>query len=294
MIEVRIPISPRPAWLNRVRLIAASVRRWYPDAIVTVSCYPPPSPPEYGNAGQWCFRYPTDAEFNAWAGTRSEYLATVMDTWKPPFHGDHILHLDADVLPIKPFDELFDGPWLQGVQAHHAPYGRAGWESLFRLHGLPPPRMDIPYSGWGAMFNDEAQRFGPPYFNSGMVFGPRALFERLAAPYAQVVEDLRGYITDTYWFDQLGLALAIAEAAIPVRALPLRYNFPNRPAFERANHTELEAMTFCHFMQTGVVNRDRDFESPAALDALCARTDLTGANEALRAWVAEIRGEAGL
>jgi hypothetical protein len=291
MLEVRLPISPRPAWLNRVQLIAASVRRWYPDAIVTVSCYPSCATDIEGLLWRWV----KDNDFNAWAGTRSEYLATVMDTWKPPFRGDHILHLDADVIPIRRFDELFDGPWLQGVQAHHSPYGRAGWESLFRLHGLPPPRMDIPYSGWGSMFNDEAQRFGPFYPNSGVVFGPRALFEQLAEPYAQAVEDLRGYITDTYWFDQLGLALAIAAAALPVRALPLRYNFPNRPAFECANPTELKEMTFCHFMQTdGGLHRDRDFESPAALDTLCARTDLTGANEAVRAWVAEIRGEAGL
>ena len=36
-LEVRIPISPRPAWLNRTRLIMASFREFYPDTIFRIS-----------------------------------------------------------------------------------------------------------------------------------------------------------------------------------------------------------------------------------------------------------------
>jgi hypothetical protein len=47
-------------------------------------------------------------------------------------------------------------------------------------------------------------------------------------------------------------------------------------------------MRFCHAMQTDVVDRDGDFESEEAIDALCARTDLDGSNEVLRKRVNEI------
>src|SRR4029077_16088823 len=77
MIEVRIPCSPTPAMLNRVRLIAASVRQWEPDAVVQVSCYPcrniPPS-------CRWST--PSPSEFESWSDTRSPFMATIMDTWR--------------------------------------------------------------------------------------------------------------------------------------------------------------------------------------------------------------------
>jgi hypothetical protein len=42
-------------------------------------------------------------------------------------------------------------------------------------------------------------------------------------------------------------------------------------------------------MQTDIVDRDRDFESDAALESLCARRDLDGSNEMLRQRVSELR-----
>src|SRR5690348_17864926 len=109
LLEARIPVSPRPAWLNRVRLIAASLREWYPDFRVLVSSYPYVTKEDLTVTKNLPVYYggPSTDEFNAWAGTRSEYLATMMDRYKPPFYGDYILMLDADVIPIRPFPEWF-------------------------------------------------------------------------------------------------------------------------------------------------------------------------------------------
>jgi hypothetical protein len=279
MIELRLPISPTPAFLNRVRLIAASVRQWEPDATPVISCYPSPDDPLV-SVGWSC---PTDAEFASWSGTRSPYMSTIADTWRGPFTGDHILHLDADVFPVAPFPGLLNINALCGVQAHHSPYGVEGWRQLFGLYGLPPPLLTTEYSGWNVMFTDRTQRYGPRgYFNSGFVFGPRALFERLAPAYAEAVVFLRATLSDTYWIDQVAFTLAVHQAGIPTHQLSLRWNFPNRPSFDAAHPAELADVRFLHAMQTDIVDRDGDFESADAMAALVARTDLTGSNERLR------------
>ena len=281
LLEVRIPISPTPAFLNRARLIAASLRQWYPDMVVTVSAYPPTFGWGINNA-----RWPSDAEFNRWAGSRSPYLATVMDTWKPPFCGDYILHLDADVIPIRPFPEWFDERGLCGVQAHVPSLSNEDWRHLFREFGIFPPLMQNWYTGSGIMCEP---KMGPLYYNSGVVFGRRELFERIAEPTLEAIDFLARQFPDSYWFDQWALALGIAASGVPAKTFPLRYNFPNRPAFDRAHPEEVADMRFCHAMQTDIVDRDRDFESDAAMDAFCARTDLDGSNEVLRQRVSEIR-----
>ena len=130
---------------------------------------------------------------------------------------------------------------------------------------------------------------GPLYYNSGVVFGRRELFERLSGEYMDAIDFLKRNLPDTYWFDQIGLALGIAAAALPARTFPLRYNFPNRPAFDRAHPEELANCRFLHAMQTDVVDRDRDFESDEALESMCARTDLDGSNEILRRRVTDLR-----
>lgn len=289
-LEVRIPISPRPAWINRVKLITRSIKRWYPDLQVTVSCYPYSEDAlailGLGVTAQ--VRWVQAKDSDRWANTRSEYLATMMDRYKPPFHGDHILMLDADVIPVARFDELFKVNAIQGVQAHHSPYGADGWRVLFRDFGLPSPQMTHQYSGWGTMEHRSEERYGPFYPNSGVVFGPRHLFEELVEPFADAIEFLRANVQDTYWFDQVGFALGCGAANISTAALPLRFNFPNRPMFDDAHWAELDDVRFLHAMQTDVVHRDRDFEDDAAMAALVARRDLTGSNEVLRHGVEEL------
>ena len=299
-LEVRLPISPQPTWLNRTRLIVASIREIYPDTIIRVYIGQPHGPTEAavrlcdaalkGFGIEWIGR----REFDEWQGTRSEYLATMMRRYRAPFDGDFLLFLDADVICLKGFDELFARHAIIGVQAHHSPHGVAGWQRIFAAYGLPSPRLDHGYSGFGAMFNSEAERYGPFYPNSGMVFGPRSLFEALADPFAEAIRFLKRTMTDSYWFDQVGFAMGVAQAALPVFSLPPRYNFPNRPAFERAMPEEMKECTFLHFMQTDVVDRDHDFASSEALDVFCAREDLQGTNEMLRRRVAHLRQAAGV
>lgn len=129
---------------------------------------------------------------------------------------------------------------------------------------------------------------GPIYFNSGVVFGRRELFERLSDEYLDAVDFLKRELSDVYWADQQGLALAIAAANVRAKTFGLRFNFPNRQTFDRAFPDELSDTRFVHAMDTTIVHRDQDFESEAALRQLVARTDLDGSNEILRQRIAEL------
>lgn len=295
-LEVRIPVSPRPEWINRVHLTVASIRRFYPDAFFRISVSPERDMSmDFPRIPGVTWKVVARDRFNVWAGTRSEYLETMMDRYTSTLIGDHILMLDGDVLCTNRFDELFEIDAISGVQAHVPPFGMDEWRYLFRSLDLPEPAL-FEHSGWGTMVTNEAQRYSPAYLNSGVVFGPRDLFERLQEPYAEAVRWLRSVSKDSYWFDQVGLCIGVAEARIPVNLMDrynrpnLELNFPNQRVFDEAWPDKLADVRFIHYLRTDVVHRDDDFADVAALRRLVARADLTGSNEVLRQHIAGLMG----
>lgn len=287
-IECRIPISPTPSFLNQVLLLASSLRRFHPDAIVRVYIG------QAGGATPEAVRLVNDAfaghrigfewigqrEFDAWEGTRSPYLATMNRRFRLPVDGDHVLIMDADTIVTGPFDELFAVEAVQGVMAHVAPLDNYSWGYLFEIAGCAPPEFRFPLSGGGIMGPEG--KLSPWYANSGMIWAPKHLFERLCQPYQEAINVISSAMSDTYWADQLAVALAVAKADVPVRSLVQRFNFPNQPAFDEAKPEELRDVRVLHYLREDRINRTRDFESVAALRQLVQRSDFTGSHEILR------------
>lgn len=297
-LEVRIPISPRPDYFNRVRVIALSIRDFYPGARirVTVGTGAPqrdlfdelPWSRELGIEWQWVGA----EEFLEWSQTQHPYIATMMERFRPPFGAEFVLMLDADVIAVRGFDELFAGPHgIKAMMAHGCPFGnpaRAAWEDLFAGYGLHPPAFDAELSGWGIMENDPERRYSPPYFNTGVLFAPAAELERLYEPYVDALRYVRTQM-DSYFFEQIALTLALANAEIPVQILPLRYNYPNQAEFDSLHPGELADVRLLHFLRTdGGVRREEDFETIASMRRLASREDLAGSNEVLRDRLAQI------
>ena len=290
-LEVRVPVSPTPSFLARARLIAASVRRFYPDAIVTayvgadadvldtLASLPPPD-------GLLDYKIIARPAFNAWRGTANEYVGTMAARFRPPYRGDHILMLDADCLCTHRFDELFNINAIQGVQAHvPAMSNQEGWR-LFHYVGVDPLPLVCPYSGAGIMCQSDAR--GLFYGNSGVLFFPRRFFERMTEHYHQAIEMLRMNMKDSYWFDQIAVALAVAKAGVPTKSLSLKFNFPNQAAFDDAHPEELADCRFLHYLRTDTVDRDRDFASVAAMQRFIARPGLVGSNALLQRRVGQL------
>ena len=305
-LEVRVPISPRPHYFNRIRLIAASIRALggrYRDVKTRVTVGEDVEPYDLRKQHPWSDALGVEwvwvprGDFAQWRGTQHEYIATMMERFRPPFSAEHVLMLDADVIAVRPFDELIESleraPGLAAVMAHVSPFkhealghGEA-WRTLFAKAGLPAPKFEFQHSGWGIKETNPERRFAPPYFNTGVVLASSAALTQLYSPYMEALDLVRRCM-DTYYFEQIALTLAIFTAGVPAQVIPLRYNFPNQSDFDVAHPGELAAMRFLHFLRSYVVDRERDFESIEAIERLISRSDLTGSNEALRARVEQL------
>jgi trans-aconitate methyltransferase len=297
ILEVRIPISPRPYYYNRVAIIALSVRQFYSDAIIRVTVGSDevhrdlhsvlPWSEELGI--QWVWLSPN--KFQEWSGSQQPYIPTIVERFGPPFGARNVLIIDADVLLMRPIDELFaQGNSLCGVMAHHSPFGdqhEMAWKQLFQEYGVGAPDFLYEHSGWPAVLSRPEVRWSPAYFNTGVLFASAALLTRLYSEYMNALAFVRGRM-DTYLIDQIALSLAVAKGGVPVTQLPLKYNFPNQKEFDEAHPDQLADIRFLHFLRTGVVDRQRDFGNLSAIRALSQRLDLRGSNERLRHRIGEL------
>ncbi len=301
-LEVRIPISPRADYFNRIRIIALSIREFYPDATIRVTIGSEAPPRDLSVELPWSRRlgvqwhWISASSFLQWKDTEHPYIATMMERFQPPFCAKYVLMLDADVIAVRAFDELFEKPdALKAVMAHVSPFRVRGvpdahvscWNQLYRDYGLAPPVFKYEVSGWRAMEADPVQRYSPAYFNTGVLFARAELLDRLHEGYMNALTFVRRNM-DSYFFEQIALTLAIDALRIPVDVLPLRYNYPNQVEFDTLHPSELGDIRLLHFLRTQVVSRERDFETESATQMLASRKDLRGSNEILRRRVAAL------
>ena len=289
-IECRVALSPTPAFINRTLLLAASVREFYPDAWITayVGCSQPP-PMAAAKELARCdisIMWVGGKTFDAWAGTRSPYLATMNTRWEKASDADHVLIMDADVICTGRFDELLAVDAVQGVMTHVPPMPLAGMRGLWKQFTGSYDYPHYLHSGAGIMCGHADAGFW--YVNSGMCLLPRDHFERMIEPYHDAIAFMRATMSDTYWFDQLALGLAAAKADVPRLVLPIRYNFPNQIAFDQAYPVDLADCRFLHYLRTDTVDRDADFESVAAIQRFISRPGLTGSNALLQKRVGQL------
>jgi hypothetical protein len=176
--------------------------------------------------------------------------------------------------------------FIERLVGQNAP-PRIYWDMLAEHFGIPCLALDHQYSGWGIMYEDSSHRFGPAYFNGGMVIGPANLMESMCALYAEA-ENAVDEVMDIYFRPQIARTLAICKANLPAHALSVRYNFPNDPRFDAAYPSELPNIAVMHYLRGQIVHRDSDFADPDAVSSFVGRTDLVGSNEILRQRVAEL------
>ncbi len=295
-LEVRIPISPTPDFFNRVRLIAHSIRALgakYATTTFRVSIGADERPFDVHAAQPWStslgieWAWVDREAFNLWRGTSHAFIATMMDRFTPPFGADHVLMLDADVVAMRPFDELLalvnaGRGGIGAVMAHVSPFNglddQGMWSRLYQDFGLGDASFTHEHSGWPAM---SGARYSPPYFNTGVVCAPAAVLTEFHARYMAALQFVRTRL-DSYYVEQIAMTLALDKTDRLLPALPVRYNFPNQVEFDRLYPEELENVTFLHFLRTGVIDRGCDFADLTAMRRLADRRDLSGSNEAFR------------
>jgi hypothetical protein len=226
----------------------------------------------------------------------------MMDRFRRPFEADFAIVCDADILFMRAIPELLAKVaatgGVAGCMAHVSPFippfaelppgGHADWWArLFAAYGMPPPALIHPHPGYGVLFDDPSARYSPAYFNSGVLVGAGEAMNALAPHAIPATEAVRS-VHDMIFCDQLAFTLMLYKTGVPATVAPLRYNFPNHPLIEQALPGELAEVAIIHYLRHEIVDRAKVFASPEALARLIARTDLSGANERLRARLAEL------
>lgn len=295
-LEVRIHISPTPHFFRQIEYIwraFTAAGGYTADALIKVF------------VGEDCEPYDL-YEGNPWSRGRIEWIwadreefrrlsYAVPERQRARVDGDLILFLDADTLLIRPIDDLIDAlvasQCVAGVMAHNPPFHGLpfGWQAVFDAVGRPLPPDRYQHTGYDLLWRIPQHRFGPAYFNFGVVFVPAAYMSALGAEYVRQMDRAAKAPIVPYFRGQLSMTLAIYELNLPRLALGVRYNFPNYPVFDRAMLSELADARIIHYLSEDVLGTRRDvWGDEQNFQAFLNRRDLTGSNEVLRARAAAL------
>jgi hypothetical protein len=301
-LEVRVPISPEPHFFRQIEYLSRSfgVRGGITGAArfrvsVGADCEP------YDIAA----RFPWSKNRIAWNWVdraefrRYSFLATINDRLTAPSDADVVLLMDADTLLVRGIDDILEALFLQpaiaGVMAHVPPFvtdPALNWSRVLQALGLELPADRFQHSGWGSMYADAANRFGPAYFNHGVVFVPGRLMPELALGFARALPLVlrKPRVIPIVFSAQLALTVAIYQANLPRQTLELRYNFPNDDWANERFPADLADVRVIHYLRESILGTRRDtWGSDDRFAAFLERRDLSGANEVLRSSVAELR-----
>ena len=151
---------------------------------------------------------------------------------------------------------------MAGVIAHAPPFQdeqfAANWRQLCADYDTPPPSFEFEHTGWGFMVRQEALRLTPAYFNFGMVAAPAEMMEIVSSE-MEKADDFVNARLDTFFRFQIALTLTLQKHDLPVRALPLRYNFPNDPRFDSKDPEKLSNVRILHYLRCEIIHREKDF-----------------------------------
>ncbi|HXT19703.1 MAG TPA: hypothetical protein VN923_03035 [Thermoanaerobaculia bacterium] len=284
-LEIHVPISPTPTFLNMAHYLVRSLRAHggrYRDAPVVLTAGGERRDPGFGQE-PWLaaagveLRWVDEALF-----ARESYYATGCERFRYDSKSDVVLALDADVLIAGPLDELVEETHRHGgvcgVVAHLPPVERREqWQEIYDRCGLGPLSTPCEHTGWGYMFADESLRYCPPYFNLGVLAAPADVLRRIG----EVIYELMA-ATDTVarspYRAQIGVSLAITRLGLPWRSLPFRWNFVNDPLLEALHASELPHLRIVHLLRRHQLHKDELYSSFESVEAMLRRTDLRVVN----------------
>jgi hypothetical protein len=281
-LEVHVPISPTPAFLRMTHYLVRSLRAnggRYRDAPVILTVGDEAPLADLARAHPWLSALNVTlrgVDRESW--TRESWYATACERFRYETTSDVVLMLDADTLIAAPIDDLVDEAHrtgaLCGVVAHMPPLPSLDdWQTLYDACGLGPLQTPCEHTGWGYMFNDEALRYCPPYFNLGVLAAPASVMRRIGEDLYALMSTVDA-VKRTPYRVQIAVSLAITRWRIPYRTLGMRWNFPNDPFLEAIHASEQEDVRIIHLLRRNQFYKDEVFASAEGVEALLARSDL--------------------
>ena len=300
-VEIHIPISPTPAFFNMVQCLALSVRKFggiCRDAPIVLTVGDLTIDPTIEARYPWLgplgieLRWVPEEFFR-----RHSYYATGAARLAHDFRSDVVLLLDADILVAGHFDGLIrrthrEGH-LAGMIAPASPLQffdpPLTWPEVLHHCGIDKAAESChEHPGWPYYFSGEATyRYGPAYFNYGVICAPPALIRKISESYLDHIVKI-AELTPYPTLAQIALTMSIVKEDIPIRALPVRYNFPNHPMLEALHGREMGRARFLHLKERHQFEKFDLFADLANVRATTRRDDLRGINERARRVLAAI------
>lgn len=297
MLEIRVPISPKPYFFRQVECLYRSAQACgglTGDVRMVVSVGEDIEPYDIAATQPWSdanviWRWASREEFR-----KLSYHATVLDRFKVKSDADIVLFADADTVFVNNVDDLLESlqtvPVVAGLIAHSPPFltrPEETWETIFRKLGRSLPSDLHQHTAWGIWLHRHDVRFCPAYYNFGAVFVPCRFLPDLAAAYTRQLVVAENADVG-YFIGQLALTLAIYELDLPRITLSPRYNFPNSPFYEAAYPQDLADLRILHYGIQDQVRRDTIWQSPEETLAFINRRNLCPSNEVLRRTVEKL------
>ncbi|MCW2949414.1 MAG: hypothetical protein JWN41_427 [Thermoleophilia bacterium] len=309
--EIHIVAAPTEAFLLRVQLLAASIRRnagAFASSRIVVTLSRDCEPWDIGAAYGWS--RDLDIEWRwvpeeVWQkhGIYGSALARFL--W--PVAAPYVVHLDADTLVTGPLDDLpqLTGDTFGGVVAHVAPSaflppfadgrvheGVAYWARLHEAAGLELPPLTSEHTGWGVMDVDADRRWCPPYYNLGLLAGTADVMASVGGHVLTQLATVESEIT-THFRCQLAVMLALTASGVASTDLSVAWNLPNDERFRAAHPLAAAEPRLLHYLRVGEFDRERDTSSLSALDAFLARELAEPTNRTMQMHMRELRPQLG-
>lgn len=165
---------------------------------------------------------------------RSPYANKVRMLHTPP-DCDYLVTLDTDVVVTRDFSLFVRGSSVAAKPAGRIRLTLEQWQSVFDYFGLELPQARY--------FTTARIDETIPYFNDGVVVTAaehvpalRREWQAFIGKLLDAYPDLPGIAEHPVFITEFSLALAVAAAKLPHRALPLAMNFPT----DRRVHAALE------------------------------------------------------
>lgn len=277
-LEIRVPISPKALFFNRIHYLAASLAENagpYRDTRITVVIGDDADEWDVSAELPWSRKYPIRWHWMPRELYQQDtYFATRLVRYTLPAVTDVVLMLDADVMCAGPIDDLIrrvrkEGRLL-GVPANATPVrAEFTWERLFELADLGSVPYVAEHSGFGCTFDDEEQRFCPPYFNFGVLPMPAQHCEVIGE---SVFDELRLVRqVEDFFVGQMSTTLALVRNRLPWGTMPFKYNFVNDERYLPRYQADFDDLRILHYLDNQSIHKDRSFESIEAVESVLAQ-----------------------
>lgn len=225
---------------------------------------------------------------------------------------------DADTAFIRPLpqdllDEIKASPAVMGVIVH-IPFSMGGRaDELFPLQNEKGGEAEVqrlpadtpPHEAWEKLGHailgrspDMSYRYNllePPsterspfYINYGFLAAPPQLMRELYRGIREVEPKVISMVGNGF-YGQVTITMAAEKLNLPVRALPMRFNYPNDRKADRLHPDEMRNMVLCHYLRHSRFNRHHIFTSPKAFNDFLGRY-LIGSDRVFQVYVNEITG----